>query len=64
MSNPRGKGLAQWQKTLTAEDRTRIGKAGGRGRAWKLSARRRRQIALMGGRANRARLARLNTLKS
>lgn len=64
MSDARGKGLKAWQSTLTAEDRTRIGQAGGRGRAKKLSARRRRQIALMGGRANRARLARLGIVKS
>lgn len=64
MTDARGKGLKAWQLTLTPADRSRIGQAGGAGRAKKLSARRRRQIALMGGRANRERLARLNILKS
>ncbi len=64
MSDARGKGLKAWQKTLTEADRSRIGQAGGKGRAKALSAAERHRIAVMGGKANKARLRAIGTLKS
>lgn len=66
--NPRAKGFKDWIAGMSpeqlAEHNSKAGQKGGVVRALKLSKKRRHEIAVMGGRANQARLKALDSLKS